>query len=51
METETAAERKARLKALRAAAEEAGDLPPRAEEDECVRPACGRSVCLKAEQR
>ncbi len=33
---ETPAERKARLKALRAAAEESGAVPARSAEDECV---------------
>jgi hypothetical protein len=33
---ESATERKARLKALRAAAEEAGTVPARAAEDECA---------------
>ena len=33
---ETAAERKARLKAMRAAAEESGVIPVREADDECV---------------
>jgi hypothetical protein len=37
---ETAAERKARLKAMRAAAEESGVVPARDTDDECV--PCGR---------
>ena len=39
---ETAAERKARLKAMRAAAEEAGVVPARDAADECV--PCSRAA-------